>query len=815
MAKNISYSIALNLIFVVLLFINTNIKCQTITDTTRLSNKVISYGKSLTPLHLDSTTTKNKLQDSLSLKTNILPKNKLLEKDSIDIKATLKKEIPFINKKVIPKKDTILSKVHVEKNKLKNKLKHELTVKKKDFTIHGTLSNQFDYGIVPYYISNASSPMSIFKSQGDMNLSLKKLPLIFNYFYSNPASLMGIQNYYTLKFDYETYEKNIENECVAKKSSYIEKLKETEKLKQELSQKLAFCEAMQSYTNTSNQLNNFKVDSGISKNNISSIPIDYKGIDSSKYSTMDSSKINTVKGKGLSKTDSLKQLESRYTDSLINNFSADSNYQKIKTYKSKIELYEKQIQEYKQAVNLLDSKNIESIDNPYLSKGKNILSKIKKFEIGLCYPNYSTFLINNLTLKGINVGYEAKTYFINASYGKTVNNLQNQQNINNNITSAFQNYSNFFDFSKNQDARKILAGKVGIGNLSQSYIAVGALYGVGKQTYFQSSSNDEKNTVYEVDGKFIYKGYTLYGSFAKSALNTSNEDQTIFTSNRNNAIQIRFSGQLPIIKTKFSLGYRLVDPFFKSFGVGFIRTDNIRYEAKLEQVITSKIKVGVNYRHDEDNILKRYGYKSNLNFLSLNARLKLLKKRVDVNFIYTPIIQNIENISTHFMTKNKSDMKNVVLSYFPKFKKVTTTFTAIYNQYTLYDTIANRNMENINLNVLSMFKNSFKMGFNSSYFNANVRDSISSPRTILSSFETGYTFKKIIYTSFTMKYSYNLTNKSNQYGAAAHVSFPLRNYVFIELHGEKIIVGDFYNSLNLNNLNNFPYYCYVKLNLKF
>ena len=794
---------------------SSSIRCQTNTDTTKLSSKISSFGESLSPFSLDSTTTKSNPIDSLSLKSDILSKNKLSKIDTIDIKSALKKQLPSVEKKAIPNKDSIVGKINVEKNKLKTKIKDELIVKKKDFTLHGALSNQFDYGVVPYYVANATSPMGIFKSQGDLNFSLKKLPLIFNYFYSNPASLMGIQNYYTLKFDAEAYQKNIENECVEKKSSYIEKLKEVEKLKQELSQKLAFCEAMQSYTNTTNQLNNYQVDSSISKKNYSNIPVAYTGIDSSKYTTTDSSKLNTVKAKGLSKTDSIKQLESRYMDSLINNFSADSNYQKIKTYKSKIELYEKQIQEYKQAVNVLDSKNISDINNPYLSKGENLLSKIKRFEIGLCYPNYSTFLINNLTLKGINVGYGTKTYFINATYGKTVNNLQNQQNINNNITSAFQNYSNFFDFSKNQDARKILAGKVGIGNFNQSYIAVGALYGVGRQAYSQYSGNDEKNTVYELDGKIIYKGYTLYGSFAKSILNNPNADQVIFSNNRNNAIQIRFSGQLPIIKTKFSLGYRLVDPFFKSFGVGFIRTDNIRYEAKLEQVITSKIKVGVNYRHDEDNILKRYGYKSNLNFLSLNTRLKLFKKRVDVNFIYTPIIQNIENISTHFMTKNKSDMKNIVLSYFPKFKKVTTTFTAIYNQYTLYDSIANRNMENINLNVLSMFKNSLKFGFNSSYFNANVRDSISSPRTLLNSFETGYTFKKAIYTSITMKYSYNLTNKSNQYGAAAHVSFPLRNHFFIELHAEKMIIGDFYNSLNLNNLNNFPYYCYTKLNIKF
>lgn len=732
---------------------------------------------------------------------------------------------------------------------LKIKATKTLKIKKSDFKLNGLISNQFDYGTVPYYLPNTITPSNIFKSQGDIKISVKNLPLIFSYFYTNPPGLFGIHNYYTLRFDQETYQQNIQNECVAKKAVYQEKLKEAQKQKQEYTQKLAFCESMQGYTNTSipNTATNFNKDSVLGNTNSSNKSLENKEYgylnnpksdstllelsknigmskaDSLKYKygflnniKPDSTLLKSSNNISMSKADSLKYNENIYIDSLLSKFNADTNYQKMKVYKENIELYEKQIKEYKQAIKFLDSGQIEATENPYLSKTKNFLSNLKKFEIGLCYPNYSTFLINNLTLKGINIGYETKNYFINASYGKTVNNLLSTQ-TNNNIINSFQNYSNFFDLSKNQDSRKILAGKIGLGNMAKSYLGFGALYGVGNQSYYQSTNIQEKNIVCEVDGKITYKGYVLYASFAKSFLNqiNSSENANLLSKNRNNAVQLRFTGVIPYLKTKFSLGYRLVDPFFKSYGVGFIRTDNIRYEAKLEQNISSKLKFGINYRHDEDNILKRYGFKSNLHFLSMSTRIKLFKKRFDIQFIYTPIVQKIENLNTHFTTKNKSDMKNVVLAYTPKFKRLTTTFTGIYNQYTLYDSIASRNMENINISILSIFKNSLKLAVSSSYFDSNVSDSIATPKTILNSFETGYTYKKNIYTSLIFKYSYNLSSYNNQYGAALNVNFPLSKYFFVELHAEKLIVGDFYNSLNFDNLNKFPYYYYLKLNFKF
>lgn len=781
-------------------------------------------------MKLDSLLIRQKLIDTASVPKSSEEKitdskHELSKVDSIKIKSNISDTLTSYGKNVLLNtkqslkidKDSLKS-IKSQKDSLKFKAINTLKVKKTDFKLHGLLSNQFDYGMIPYYLPNTTFPTSFFKSQGDVKLSLKNIPFIFNYFYANPPGLFGIQNYYTLRFDADTYRQNIQNECTSKKAEYADKLNQSQKLRQEYAQKLAYYEAMQGYNGKAPVTNSLSSlpDNSLVKKDSSILNFDNGGFNLK--NNLDTSAIFPNKNHKYNKIDSSKYKENLYIDSLLTKFNADSNDQKINLYKKNVEECDAKIKEYEQAIKFLNSNQTKDFDNPYLSKGKNILQNINKFEIGLCYPNYSTFLINNLTLKGVNIGYATKSYFINATYGKTVNTLLNPQNTNNKIINSFQNYSNFFDFNKNQDARKILAGKIGIGNESSSYLAFGALYGVGNKSYYQPTGLQEKNIVYEVDGKLSYKGYILYASIAKSFLNIAsdgNQEQNVLSNNRNNALQIRFSGVIPYIKTKFNLGYRLVDPFFKSYGVGFIRTDNIRYEAKLEQVLSSKAKIGFNYRRDEDNILKRYGFKSNLNLLSITSKFKLFKKRVDLQLIYTPIFQKIENLNTHFIRENKSDMKNVVLAYTAKFKKTTTTITGIYNQYSLYDSIGIRNMENINMNILSILRNSLKLCLSSSYFNSNVRDSIAAPKTLLNSFETGYTFKNGVYSSFILKYSYNLTRYTNQYGAALNVNFPIRKCIFIELHAEKLIIGDFYNSLNVENINKFPYYCYSKLSLKF
>lgn len=674
-------------------------------------------------------------------------------------------------------------------------------VKKSDLGLHGLISNQFDYGTVPYYIPDATTPVSLFKSQGDLNFSLKKIPFIFNYFYMNPANLLGLQNYYTFKFDHEKYQENLRNDLAEKKAGYLGKLKEAQALKQDYEQKLGYCESMNQQVPEKSSI---LKDTARYKSKIPNVDT---------ISTTTPQRVDTVVYANNYKD----SLSTRLTSDSIK-LANDSNYKKIQIYKDKIEMYDSQIKEYDQKIKLLnDPKQMESIDNPYLSKLKNILGNVKRFEIGMCYPNYSTFLVNNLTLKGINAEYATSNYFLNFTYGNTINNLLNHTQTNNSIINSFQQTAGFFDLNRNQDSRKILSGKIGIGNKTTTYLGFGALYGVGKQNYLNTTSGKETNLVYELDGKIVLGSYVISASYAKSFINQggTSENNEPLTKVRNNGLQLRFSGIIPHLKTKYSLGYRIVDPFFKSYGIGFIRTDNIRYEAKIEQVISSKLKIVVNYRRDEDNILNNYGFKSSLDYLSTSVKIKLFRKRLDINVIYTPIVQKVKYVNSKNTNINKSDMKNIVLSYSPRLKKVVTTLTGIYSQYSIFDGPKVKKLENFNVGLVNVFRSSFKIGANTSFYNSNISDSASlSPKTLLTALEVGYSFKKTVNTSLRFKQSYNVRSKICQYGIGFNFDFPIYKYFSMELHAEKLIIGDFYNSLNISDINQFPYYGYLKLNIK-
>lgn len=739
------------------------------------------------------------------------------------------------------KKDALLSGAGGLKDTLKgaaSTLKKELAVKRSDLAVHGTLSGQFDYGSIPYYINSSQAPASLFRSQGEVSIRVKSLPLALNYFYINPQNATGLKSYFNFHFDSQAYQDQLKKQYAGKASEYAGKLQDAERLKQQYSQKLAYYE-MSAVKPVGKPavpgLDKAGLDTaalGKYRSGMPSISADTSAL--GKYKAMIPGMSDTSGYRAYADTSGLegkvlaagKSKASRKADSLKAKEDHDSLYSRIKACKEKIEFYEQKIVEYRQAISTLNSGDPSALaaKNSYMGRVQGFLSKVKRFEVGLCYPNYSTFLINNLTLNGINGEYATDRYFVDLSYGKTVTNFLVPAQTNNSIINRFQSYGNFFDFANNRDARKIAAGKAGIGSRNKSYLAFGALYGMGKDGYLSSSTANainETNMVYEVDGNLQLKGYNLSGSYAKSFIRQqgvtidNSESGPNRDANRSNAVQLKFTGTLPVLKTRFVLGYRMIDPFFKSYGAGFLRSDNIRYEARLEQAVSPKLKLTASYRRDENDILKHYIYQTTLQTLTLGARARLLKKRLDLVLNYTPIVQAVTNVSDHGHIVNRSDMKSVVLSYTPKLRGFTCTVTALYNQYSLYDSLQLRNLETMSLSAMASFKSGLRLNVGSTYFNTNVKDTMATPNTLISSLEANYTFKHNITAGVGVKHSYNTRFYSHQVGGSATVSVPLQKWISLELHAERLIIGDFYTSLNIANINRFPYYGYAKLNLKF
>src|SRR5687767_5554243 len=159
----------------------------------------------------------------------------------------------------------------------------------------------------------------------------------------------------------------------------------------------------------------------------------------------------------------------------------------------------------------------------------NVLSGIRKMEIGMCYPAYSTFLINQTALKGFNFQYEFKKAFVYTSIGKTVYTYSVNPTTNS-VLNQIQNLSTMFDWNNNPHEKKIAALKFGLGNSTKSYIGIGGLFGKGTTSPFSTAIR--KNYVVELDGRLVYKFVNVEASAARSYLpdNSSTNSEVLNSS---------------------------------------------------------------------------------------------------------------------------------------------------------------------------------------------------------------------------------------------------------------------------------------------
>ncbi len=129
------------------------------------------------------------------------------------------------------------------------------------------------------------------------------------------------------------------------------------------------------------------------------------------------------------------------------------------------------------------------------------------------------------------------------------------------------------------------------------------------------------------------------------------------------------------------LSGRLIDPFFKSFGSTFMRSDNLRYEGKLEQGLGRKVLLGAFFRRDQDNLLSLYNYSTVIQTSGITANLKL-SRRLAMQLSYNPASQVSSSRNTSLMaTSSQNQMGSVFVSYTPKAKHISNTFSGNYSYY--------------------------------------------------------------------------------------------------------------------------------------
>jgi len=457
----------------------------------------------------------------------------------------------------------------------------------------------------------------------------------------------------------------------------------------------------------------------------------------------------------------------------------------------------------------------ETPDLPGFSKVQSIMQKIKTFEIGMCYPNYSEFLVSRIPVKGINIEIQDRKLFFAFTHGKTVNNIFLTNNIVNNNLNAVRNLYNFFNFNNIEDGRKVTAFKVGYGGKNETHLHAGFLYGLGKTSYFDTTTvlaDWEKNLVMEVDGKLKIKSHSTIGlSYGKSAIQVNNinyeEDAKLFSSlidpaNRTNAVLGKYKASIKKTGTKIETSFRWVDPFFRSFGVGFIRSDNIRYQVKASQKIGKKFKVGGLFRKEEDNLLRIYDFKNTL--VSYGANLSYRPNRHwMLKADYRPISQNISSSVDSLNTNLSNWIVNGVVSYNKRLGNAHFNFSNIYTHYQLFNGQESNSYINFNSSLNLMTKSGLSELLSVNYFSTS--DTVSTPKiTIIQNdfgLRTPSGFAFTVMAKLSVSENYGL-----QTGFGAKLVIPVYKSISLEASGEKLVIGDFYNSILQSGFDEFPYY---------
>ena len=682
----------------------------------------------------------------------------------------------------------------------KHKSIPDLLKKQLTENIKGSVSVGYEYGILPY-VSPDRYPAGAFRSEGRLSAIVFSLPVEISYRYTTIKSVIGINNYFRINYDASRYKEELDKKLAIKEQLKKTQLDQLHLNMQDIAMKMEYMKTLSNISIPEFSLPDTSLDLGKLS---ADLPM---GIDSSKALSL-----LKKKGEYLEKKDSLMQLSNAYKA-------------KYNDYKAKYDSLSGMIEKVKNGVD--DIKNFDPKQKtpplPFKEKLQEILKSIKKFEIGLCNPSYSLFLVSNAPLKGINMEYATKDHFFALTYGTTLNTILYNSNTLQGKLQGVKNLYNFFDYGNLSNGRKILAIKGGLGQKEDTHLFLGLLLGRGKMDYLTVTDpkygKKESNLVVEIDTRYkISENLSVDAIFGKSSLQSEDISleqikrsfQEIFSNYRSNACQARVNYDIHKTKTKIQLTGRYVDPYFKSFGVAFLRSDNMRYELKADQTITRNIKYSVAYRKEEDNLLGLLNYKNTFTTITNSLSVRF-KKGITLRLNYAPLLRTLKNGNETI--KDYNSISTAVLSYVPKMKDVQANYNMLYSKYRITSDSGNIHFDNLTYSHQFQFKSGFKTGMNASWFENISKDTLNN-NTYLGVVDMGYTTTE--QTSFTIggKVAYKPGN-STEFGFIAKATVKVYKSLFWETEAEKILTGDYYSSLIDSKINRFPYYVSGKLIINF
>lgn len=679
---------------------------------------------------------------------------------------------------------------------------------------HGSVSAGYDYGVLPY-VAGGGFPAGGYRTEGDVSFLVLGLPLKLTFHYTDIKNVIGLNNYFRISYDASRYKDQLSQKMSEKEKAEKEKLGNLQLMQQQVMQKIGYMTLLQQ-----SPVNSFMMKDSMMKKPVAGGVQHPSMPGGNTYAVPDTSVQDNYPRGGYAKD------SAAYVAAYMHKKDSVSN--EIGKYRSRYDSLNNVVAALKKQIDRISAMQKDPTgNNPYLSKYQNVLSAVKKFEIGLCNPSYSTFLASNIPLQGINLELEKNNKFFAFTYGTTVASLLYNPNTLQGTIQGARNYYNYFDFGNLESGRKLLCMKGGAGGKEDTHLYAGFLIGKGRTDYLLVSPADhapvaagkESNLVLELDAKYKFSDQ-LSADFIAGKSSVKEEDLSadqlkrsvneIFSGYRSYAFLSRLNWSLKPVKTKLTFTVRWVDPYFKSFGLGFLRSDNLRYEIKAEQPVTKKIKYTIAYRREEDNLLKLYDYKNVLQSISNTLSLKF-SRYLNVRLIYAPLFRELRTDAYTISSTNY--ISTGIVSFIPKTKKVSAEFDLMYSRYIISGDSTKINFENMAYNQQFSFKSGFKTDLNISWFKNNMADTLGND-TYLAVADIGYAAKNNSAITVGGKAAYKKYMQP-QLGFAVKATLKLYKGLYWDTEMERIIIGDYYDSFMIARIKKFPYYCSSRLTLNF
>lgn len=652
--------------------------------------------------------------------------------------------------------------------------------KKKNNQLSGIINNRNHYGFIPY-LNSSTYPGNYSELDGQVNFSIKELPLITSFYYANRPFITGINNYFNISLDVPKLSDNLRNKGLKQISSIDDSLINLQKQKQEFEKQKEY-----------NKFQMAQIEKGNTKPNLQFPEKNWK--DSISIADLDT---NNFSFGNKSLSDSKTEL------------SVEAYQQNINDIEQKIRKINEIEQRLKNEKELLSN---QTNKNDYTS----FLSGFRRLEVGFFNPDFSTYLISGVPVKGAySEWYKKNTFLAIATGVSQVNNLIRNNTLSD-VLKNQQNPFNFFDFGFNTTNNKLMSVKTGKGEKSNSHIYAGILW-ANSAPIFKPETNNlaQTNIVLELDGRIKLSNSQFFDIIiGKSYLFDKGSSIYLFSSEQLNisSYATQVSYKLDLKKTRFELSSRYIMPHFKSFGVGFMRPDNYRIEAKLKHTFNKHIRAGIIYRYERDNLDNLFEHTNHFTRFGGELVLKPLKRLVLSNS-YLPLNYLIFDREKNIVFRNENNMYSSTITYNHNvFKKSIHTLTLSYNNLKITSDSLNLQYENLVFVSDLVLNKNVENIFSSTGIFSNSIDTLASNVLLLKN-EIKYTAKNKFIVAIAGKYS--ISEYKNELGYKLSLSKPFIKYLTIELSGERILRGEYFINQSYIEISQIPYYFLLNIQLKF